>query len=111
MERHASVIIKKYTPKEIKKMYIYVNVMERDISTPQTYTDLNAAKHAMRKDFIKAIGEDTVNEYKSEHAIDLTDINVTLDVDSDFGITDTSAWANDAFGGNHTNWDGKIFEI
>lgn len=50
-------------------MYAYVNVMEREISAPRLFSDIDDAKTAMRKDFLKAVGEDVVNELreKREH--------------------------------------------
>jgi hypothetical protein len=92
-------------------MYAYVNVMEREISTPRLFSDMDDAKMAMRKDFLKAVGEDVVNELREKENMDITDIDVFVELDSEFGINETSAWANDSFGPNHANWDGQIFEL
>lgn len=91
-------------------MYIYIDVMDREISEPKTFNNKLDAQKAMRKDFIKAIGDDTVTELKNQ-SINVTDINVTIEDNYDFGINENTAWVNDAFGGNHADWDGKIFEI
>lgn len=92
-------------------MYAYVNVMEREISAPRLFSDIDDAKTAMRKDFLEAVGEDVIKELREKENLDITDINTHVELDSEFGIDEFTAWANDSFGPNHANWDGKIFEI
>jgi hypothetical protein len=96
-------------------MWLYVNVRDREISTPKSFNTKLDAQRAMLKDFVQAIGDDTVAELKESSidltnidAVDLTDVNIDT---YDLGINAETAYANDAFGGNHSDWDGKIFEI
>ena len=87
--------------------YIYINAADREIFPPQKFNTLAEAQAEMRKDFLNAIGEDAVKETLENENIDLTADYYTCD---NFEISETAAWANDAFR-NHENWDGKIFEM
>ena len=94
-----------------EKQYIYIQCRDRELSEPKIFDDFDSAAAAMRKDFLAAIGEDTVKEMLETEHIDLTDKNTYFTMDSEFGIDVATAWVNDAFGPNHSDWDGKIFEI
>ena len=94
-----------------EKQYIYTQCRDRELSEPEIFDDFDSAAAAIRKDFLAAIGEDTVKEMLETEHMNLTDKNTYFTMDSKFGIDVTKAWVNDAFGPNHSDWDGAIFEI
>lgn len=87
------------------KRYLYVNVFDREIQTPQFFDTYEEAAAELRKDFLK------VAEINDDPIINGVDYSTpgTYFSDDDCEIAPGSAWVNDA--ANHENWDGNIFEV
>ncbi len=87
------------------KKFLYVNVFDREIPTPQIFYTYEEAEAEMRKDFLK------VAEIADDPIINGVDYSTpgTYFSDDDCEIGVGSAWVNDA--PNHENWDAKIFEF
>ena len=89
------------------KKYIYLQCTERELNDPQIFENIEAARTAMRKDFLEIIGEDTVEIVKDEENINLKDSETYYD-DTEFGIQKYDSWVSNTHFGN---WDSKICEI
>ena len=90
------------------KKYIYLQCTERELNDPQIFESIEAARMAMRKDFLEIIGEDTVEIVKDEENIDLKDSETYYVNDTEFGIQKYDSWVSNT---NFGNWDSKICEI
>lgn len=87
------------------KKYLYINVWDREIATPQIFDSYEEAAAELRKDFLK------IAEMDDDPILNGVDYSTpgTYFSDDDCEIAPGSAWVNDA--ANHENWDGVIFEI
>lgn len=89
-------------------MFIYINVTNREISTPQIFDTKDDAQSAMRKDFFEAIDAD--NDLIEKITAKLDNNETFCNEDDDFEIGPTSAYITDA-PLTHTDWDAEIFEM
>lgn len=91
--------------RKLTKKYVYINVFDREIQTPQFFDTYEEAAAELRRDFLK------VAEIDDDPIINGVDYSTpgTYFSDDDCEIAPGSAWVNDA--ANHENWDGNIFEV
>lgn len=94
---------------EPTKIYLYMQVYDREICTPDFFTTYEAAYAEMVNDFCEAIGEDAVDELTENYGFRKENTKQDIQTD-DCQISSTFAWANDC-GINHENWDAKITEL
>lgn len=91
--------------KPLIRKFLYINVYDREMQTPQFFDTYEEAAAELRRDFLK------VAEIDDDPIINGVDYSTpgTYFSDDDCEIAPGSAWVNDA--ANHENWDGNIFEV